>query len=92
MLSEPSNEIYIAAGSNVEELYHSAPVQIYAIDGGFTLRVAGEVNSPLAVYDVNGMSVLLIEEPCDGDTFLLPAGVYVITADNMRPVKLIVRN
>lgn len=92
MLSEPSNEIYIAAGSNVEELYHSAPVQIYAIDGGFTLRVTGEVNSPLAVYDVNGMSVLLIEEPCDGDTFLLPAGVYVITADNMRPVKLIVRS
>lgn len=90
MLSEPSNEIYIAPGSNVEDLYHFVPVQIFAVDGGFVIRVRGSEGLPLVVYDVNGLTVLTVENPQDGDIYNLPAGVYVVISERLSPVKLIV--
>lgn len=90
MLSEPSNEIYIAPGSNVEDLYHFVPVQIFAVDGGFVIRVRGSEGLPLVVYDVNGLTVLTVENPQDGDIYNLPAGVYVVISEGLSPVKLIV--
>ncbi|MDE6340285.1 MAG: endonuclease [Muribaculaceae bacterium] len=90
ILSEPSNEIYVAAGSNVEELYHNSPLQIFAIDGGFTVRTTSASNAPLHVYDINGIEVLTIETPVDGSEYSLPAGIYVLTSGNLRPFKLIV--
>lgn len=90
MLSEPSNEIYIAPGSNVEDLYHLVPVQIFAVDGGFVIRVRGSEGLPLVVYDVNGLTVLTVENPQDGDIYNLPAGVYVVISEGLSPVKLIV--
>lgn len=90
MLSEPSNEIYVAAGSSVEDLYVSAPIEIYAVEGGFAVRVSGEAR-PLHVYDVNGIEILYVASPADGDIYPLPLGVYVVFSEGMRPVK-IVRN
>lgn len=89
MLSEPSNEIYIAAGSGIEDLYQSAPLRIFMIEGGFMIRVTGQA-SPLHVYDINGTEVLTVETPADGDTFLLPSGVYVAVSEGMKPCKIVI--
>ena len=62
MLSEPSNEIYVAAGSSVEELYVSAPMQIYTVNGGFMIKLNGE-SKPMHVYDVNGTEVIYVATP-----------------------------
>lgn len=89
MLSEPSNEIYVAAGSSVEDLYISAPMQVFAVDGGFMIKLNGD-SKPMHVYDVNGIEVMYVASPVDGDIFLLPAGVYVVTSEGMRPVKVVI--
>lgn len=89
MLSEPSNEIYVAAGSSVEELYVSAPMQIYTVNGGFMIKLNGE-SKPMHVYDVNGTEVIYVATPVDVDIFLLPQGAYIVTAEGMRPVKIII--
>lgn len=89
MLSEPSNEIYVAAGSSVEELYVSAPMQIYTVNGGFMIKLNGE-SKPMHVYDVNGTEVIYVATSVDGDIFLLPQGAYIVTAEGMRPVKIII--
>ncbi|MBD5195959.1 MAG: hypothetical protein HDS89_00695 [Bacteroidales bacterium] len=90
MLSEPSNEIYIAGGSNVEELYHSAPMQIFAIEGGFAIRTTAAENAPIHVFDINGIEILTVVTPVDGSEYYLPTGVYILTSDTLRPFKLIV--
>lgn len=89
MLSEPSNEIYVAAGSSVEDLYISAPMQVFAVDGGFMIKLNGD-SKPMHVYDVNGTEVMYVASPVDGDIFLLPAGVYVVTSEGIRPVKIVI--
>lgn len=89
MLSEPSNEIYVAAGSSVEDLYISAPMQVFAVDGGFMIKINGD-SKPMHVYDVNGTEVMYVASPVDGDIFLLPSGVYVVTSEGMRPVKVVI--
>ena len=89
MLSEPSNEIYVAAGSSVEDLYISAPMQVFAVDGGFMIKLNGD-SKPMHVYDVNGTEVMYVASPVDGGIFLPPAGVYVVTSAGMRPVKVVI--
>lgn len=89
MLSEPSNEIYVAAGSSVEDLYISAPMQVFAVDGGFMIKINGD-SKPMHVYDVNGTEVMYVASPVDGDIFLLPTGVYVVTSEGMRPIKVVI--
>lgn len=88
ILSEPSNEIYVAAGSSVEELYISAPVQIFTTETGFYVKTNSEPG-PIHVYDVNGMEILYVETPQDGAFYELPQGIFIITAEGMRPVKII---
>ncbi len=88
MLSEPSNEIYVASGSSVEEIWISAPMQIFAVEEGFAVRISGD-SKPVTVYDVNGMEILYIAQPQDGDIYPLPKGVFVVTSEGMRPVKIV---
>lgn len=90
MLSEPSNVIYVAADSSVEDLYMASPVKVFAVDGGFTVRVDGECTD-LRVFDVNGVEVMNAVTVSDGDVFLLPQGVYVVTCGSMRPAKVVVK-
>lgn len=90
ILSEPSNEIYVAANSGVEDLYQDAPIQIFAIEGGFTIRTNSISNTPLHVYDINGMEIMTVESPADGDEYTLPAGIYILRSDNLPPFKLMV--
>ena len=87
ILSEPSNEIYVA-GSSVEELPQTAPVDIFAVTGGFMVRTHGSAPA-IHVFDVNGSEVLFIEQAQDGETYLLPAGVFVVYTEGLRPVKII---
>lgn len=87
ILSEPSNEIYVA-GSSVEELPQTAPVDIFAVTGGFMVRTHGSAPA-IRVFDVNGSEVLFIEQAQDGETYLLPAGVFVVYTEGLRPVKII---
>ncbi len=89
MLSEPSNEIYVA-GSSVEEIDLCAPLRVYPIEGGFLIKAIGEQNSPLRVFDINGLEILTIPNPADGETYQLPSGVYILISDNLRPFKLII--
>lgn len=53
------------------------------------IRVTGQA-SPLHVYDINGTEVLTVETPADGDTFLLPSGVYVAVSEGMKPCKIVI--
>lgn len=87
LLSPVSNEIYVA-GSSVEELPQAAPVDIFSVTGGFMVRTHGSAPA-IRVFDVNGAEVLFIEQAQDGEIYLLPAGVFVVYAEGMRPVKII---
>lgn len=89
LFSEPSNEIYVAAGSSVEDLYVGAPMQVYAVQGGFSVRISGD-SKPLRVCDINGTEILVEPTPRDGQTFLLPPGIYLVLSDGMRPAKIII--
>ena len=88
MLSEPSNEIYIA-GSSVGEHFVNSRIQIFTIGGGFAIKATGEDNPPIHVYDINGIEVLTIPVPRSGDTYSLPQGVYLLISESMKPFKLI---
>lgn len=89
MLSEPSNEIYVAAGSSVEELWQNAPMRIYSEPGGFSVRISGE-GSPIEVYDINGIEIQRIDTPAEGCVYELPRGIYILRAEGISPVKIII--
>lgn len=89
ILSPVSNEIYVAAGSSVEEVWQTAPVRVFPTEAGFVVRVPGEA-TPLHVYDVKGSEVMVVAAPEDGSEFNLPQGIYVVSAEGMRPVKVVV--
>lgn len=89
ILSEPSNEIYVAEGSSVEDLFISVPMQIFTVEGGFMIKLNGD-SKPMRVYDVNGIEVKYVATPVDGDIYLLPSGVYVVTSEGMRPARIVI--
>ena len=89
ILSPVSNEIYVAAGSSVEEVWQTAPVRVFPTESGFVVRVPGEA-TPLHVYDVKGTEVMVVAAPEDGSEINLPQGIYVVGAEGMRPVKVVV--
>lgn len=89
ILSPVSNEIYVAAGSSVEEVWQTAPVRVFPTEAGFIVRVPGEA-TPMHVYDVKGTEVMVVAAPEDGSEFNLPQGIYVVSAEGMRPVKVVV--
>ena len=89
ILSPVSNEIYVAAGSSVEEVWQTAPVRVFPTEAGFVVRVPGEP-TPLHVYDVKGTEVMVVAAPEDGSEINLPQGIYVVSAEGMRPVKVVV--
>lgn len=89
ILSPVSNEIYVAAGSSVEEVWQTAPVRVFPTEAGFVVRVPGEA-TPLHVYDVKGTEVMVVAAPEDGSEINLPQGIYVVSAEGMRPVKVVV--
>lgn len=89
LTSEPSNTIYIAAGSGLDDIMQSAPVRIYPVEGGFITLGEGIIIG-ISVYDING-NIMPIEEAIEpGRVVLLPPGLYVVTAPGTRPMKLIV--
>ncbi len=88
IVSEPSNTVFIAAGSGIDDIMSPAPIRILLLDGGFMVRCEGEVRG-LTVADYTGRVVLGPATVSDGDIFLLPAGAYVVTAPGMIPVRLL---
>ncbi len=90
MLSEPSNIIYVAAGSGVNDIVMAAPVKVFVCDGGLLFRVNGEAN-PVVVYDMTGMEIMRVDQPEDGEFLSLPQGIYVIQSEGMTPLKAIIR-
>ncbi len=89
MTSEPSNSIYVAAGAGINDLQENMPVRIFVVDGGIQLSVEGVVN-PITVYDINGMEILHIDTPEDGSFYPLPQGIYVVSSENMKPLKAVI--
>lgn len=87
LVSEPSNEVYISPGSGVEEIEGASPVRILLLDGGVMVRTEGGA-TPLAIYDYAGRVIMRYEAVTDGMVILLPPGVYVVTAEGMRPKKI----
>jgi len=89
LFSEPSNTIYLAAGSGVEDIETESPVWIMTVEGGFMVGSDGP-RSGLIIYDINGRTVAAPESVNHGDTFMLPPGIYIVTAPGMRPVRIII--
>ena len=89
IMSEQSNTIYIAPGSGVDQLPQEAPIRILLLPGGFMVRCEGEA-SGLIISDYAGRVVASPAAVADGEIFMLPAGVYVVSAPSIRPVKVII--
>lgn len=89
LLSPQSNEIYVGAGSSVEDVWQNPPVQIFPVVGGFLIRVSGDAQA-VSVYDINGIETARIDNPQDTQLVILPAGVYIVKSAGMRPVKVVV--
>lgn len=86
--SEPSNSIYIAPGSGLDDIRQDSPLLILELEGGFMVRCDGP-RSGLVISDYMGRVVAAPPMVEDGDIILLPSGIYIVTAPGMRPVKLI---
>ena len=90
LLSEPSNVIYVAAGSGVNDLQINSPVKVFVVEGGLQFRVTGDANA-VTVYDMTGMKIMSVENPADQEILPLPQGIYMIQSEGMTPVKAIIR-
>ncbi|MDE5808603.1 MAG: endonuclease, partial [Muribaculaceae bacterium] len=90
IMSEQSNTIYIAPGSGVDQLPQEAPIRILLLPGGFMVRCEGECRKGLMISDYTGRIVAAPEEVSDGEIFLLPAGLYIVSGPGMRPVRVVV--
>ena len=89
LMSPQSNEIYVGAGSSVEDVWQNAPVRILPVEGGFVVRVGGDP-APVSVFDINGLEIMRIDAPADGQVVVLPAGIYVVKTAAALPVKVAV--
>lgn len=89
LVSEASNSIYIAPGSGIEDMREESPLRILLLEGGFMARCEGE-RGGLVVTDISGRTVIAPTTVNDGDIFILPPGIYIVTAPGMRPVKIVV--
>lgn len=83
LMSEPGNAVYVAADSGTEDLPEQSPIRILMFEGGFMVQCDG-ARMGLRVYDMQGRLLLAPDVVTDGDTFTLPAGIYLITAPGVR--------
>ena len=90
IISEQSNSIYVAAGSGVEDLRQESPMRILHLPGGFMVRCEEGSGRGMVISDYAGRVIASPETVSDGEIFMLPAGLYVISAPSMRPVRVIV--
>lgn len=90
IMSEPSNSIYIAPWSGIEDLWQDAPIRILQLEGGFMVSCEGSGHG-LKIYDYMGRAIAAPEIVTDGEIFLLPPGAYIVTAPGMRPVRILVK-
>lgn len=78
--------------TGVDGIYdYAGDFRIGVIEGGFTVVSDGE-SLNMRVYDLSGRLVMHVAAVSGGDTFMLPRGIYIVTADGCTaPSKLIVR-
>lgn len=88
-LSSESNSITVAAGTSVAGIEAETPLVIGTVEGGFILL--GSEPRLMAVYDMAGRTVIAQTEVQPGEPVELPQGIYVVTAPETQPVKLIIR-
>lgn len=89
-LSEPSNTITVAADAGINFNNGTVPFAIGVQPGGFMIMSQGD-NTGLRVYDLTGNLVLSRERVSGGESFVLSAGIYIITCDQaVRPVKIVI--
>ncbi|MDE5876677.1 MAG: endonuclease [Muribaculaceae bacterium] len=89
-LSEPSNTITVAADAGIGFNNGTVPFAIGVQPGGFMVMSQGD-NTGMRVYDITGSLVLTRERVSGGESFTLPAGIYIITCDQApRPVKIVI--
>lgn len=85
--SEPSNTIMVS-GTGIVGVEVSQPLTIGNVDGGFMVMI-DETHTNLRVYDISGKQVLYVPIVNGGETFTLPAGIYLISDDQSpRPHKI----
>ncbi|MDE7382068.1 MAG: endonuclease [Muribaculaceae bacterium] len=90
LLSEPSNTILVMP-SGVSEINSLTPMVIGMVEGGFSI-ISNESRSGLRVFDISGRIFAEYSVIDEGESVLLPAGVYVLESPAIsKPVKMIVR-
>lgn len=91
MLSPASNVIYVAA-SGIDDLRDSAPMRVLTDEGGFKIVCNPGESGSFRLYDAAGMLLMDVENVAEGEQYYpLPAGVYVISANRCRPIKIMVK-
>lgn len=89
--SPASNVIYVDHSGVTDISYQGRPLAVYAFDGGLRF-ICDEDHTAVRIYDTTGRMVTYLDRISHNDTVMLPAGIYlVITAEQQRPVRAIVR-
>ena len=65
-------------------------MRILHLPGGFMVRCEEGSGRGMVISDYAGRVIASPETVSDGEIFMLPAGLYVISAPSMRPVRVIV--
>lgn len=87
--SPQSNTIYLAA-SGINDILDEAPFRVYGVKGGVYVSRADGEGGRLGVYDLGG-SLIIDDDPEDGETYFMAPGVYIVTIGGGRPTKITVR-
>ncbi len=87
--SPKSNTIYLAA-SGINDILDEAPFRVYGVKGGVYVSRADGEGGRLRVYDLGG-SLIIDDDPEDGETYFMAPGVYIVTIGGGRPTKITVR-
>lgn len=88
--SPASNSVYVAA-SGINDIREESPYRVIPCDGGFTIDLGAGEGGELSVYSADGGLLFTAPAVTDGETYLLPPGLYLVTIANARPSKLLIR-
>lgn len=88
--SPQSNSIYVAA-NGIIDIREEAPCHVYGMEGGIVISRAPGESGMIRVFTPGGAMIMEDPDVADGAFYPLEKGIYVVTVDRGKPIKIMVR-